>query len=103
MVAVKVAILPSHSMRVMTLLFSKVVFTVNPVGVLRLSGETAAATAFAIFALPYSSVIVASKLLTLQLPPNKLVCGFNESFHLIQRNLRASSDVMSAAFAAMRL
>lgn len=69
MVAVKVASLPSHWIWVITLLFSLTVFTCSPIGVLKLSGETAWAMACAVFSSLYSSVTVACKFLTLQLPP----------------------------------
>ena len=67
-VAMKVESFPSHSIWVITLLFSLIVLTLSPTGVLKLSGETASAMAFAVFWSLYSSVTVASKLLTLKLP-----------------------------------
>jgi len=70
MVAVKVASLPSHLICVITLRSSLIVVTCSPGGVLKLSGEIALAIASAVLASLYSSVIVASKLLTLQLPTN---------------------------------
>jgi len=62
-VAVKVASLPSQWIWVITLLFSLVVLTFSPIGVLKLSGEIALATACAVRSSLYSSVIVASKFL----------------------------------------
>ena len=63
-VAMKVAILLSHPILVTTLLASLAVLTLSSMGVLKLSGETALATASAVFSSEYSSVIVASNLLT---------------------------------------
>ena len=77
-VAVKVASLPSHSISVITLLLSRTVLTWSPTGVLKLSGETASAMAFAVFSSLYSSVIVACKFLTFQLSPNQFVRGLEE-------------------------
>ena len=65
MVAVKVDSFPSQVMSVTTLQLSLTVLTFNPVGVFRLSGETAFATALAVLASGYSSVIVACKRFTL--------------------------------------
>ena len=101
-VAVKVASFPSHCICVITLLVSLTVLTLSPMGVLKLSGETAWAMAFAVFSSAYSSVIVASKFLALQLFTNQFVHSFNEPFNLVKRNLRACSDVVSSAFASMR-
>lgn len=101
MVAVKVASLPSHSIWVITLLFSRTVLTWSPIGVLKLSGETACAIAFAVFSSLYSSVTVACKLLTLQLPTHQLVRGFKKCVQLVEWYLCACSDVVSAAFAAV--
>ena len=61
MVAMKVESLPSHLICVITLEPSFVVSTVKPAGVLRLSGDTALATACAVFSSLYSSWILASK------------------------------------------
>ena len=63
-VAMKVAILFSHSILVTTLLASLAVLTLSSIGVLKLSGETALATDSAVLSSEYSSVIVASNLLT---------------------------------------
>ena len=79
MVAVKVASLQLQSISVTTLLLSRVVFTFNPIGVLKLSGETASATACAVFLSLYSSVIVACKLFTLQLPTHQLISQLQKS------------------------
>ena len=67
MVAMKVANLFSIFISVTTLLFSSLEITVSPGGVLRLSGETAFATAVAVSLSSYSSVIVACNFFTLQL------------------------------------
>ncbi len=103
MVAVKVASLPSHWIWVTTFRSSLTVLTCKPAGVLKLSGETALATASAVFTSAYSSVIVASKLLALQLSSNQFVHGFNEALDFVKRNLCASSNVVSSTFATVRL
>lgn len=59
-VAIKVASFFSALISVTTELLSLNVFMVNPVGVLKLSGETALAMASAVFSSPYSRVIVVS-------------------------------------------
>lgn len=101
MVAVKVASLPLHKISVITCRSRFTVLTCKPAGVLKLSGETAFATASAVFASPYSSVIVACKLFTFQLTPNQFIGGFQESFNLLQRNLCAGCNVVSTAFPAV--
>ncbi len=67
MVAMSVRIFPSSLISVITWRFRRSVITVNPAGTLKLSGATASAIAAAVFASSYSSVIVASNLLALQL------------------------------------
>ncbi len=103
MVAVKVASFPSQIICVTTFLSSLTVFTNKPAGALKLSGETALATASAVFTSAYSSVIVASKLLALQLSSNQFVHGFNEALDFVKRNLCACCNVVSSAFAAVPL
>ncbi len=83
MVAVNVASLLSHWIWVTTFLFSLKVLTISPSGVLKLSGEIALATASAVFSFAYSSVIVASNLLALQLFPNKFIHSLNKILDLI--------------------
>ncbi len=97
-VAMKVASLPSHSMWVTTLLFSRSVLIFKSTGVLKLSGETASATALAVFWSSYSSVTVASKLLTLQLTSNHLVSCFDERIKLIQGHLCTCSNIVPTTF-----
>ncbi len=66
-VAIKVAIFSSALTSVTTLQpFLKVLIN-NPVGVLKLSGETASAIASAVFASAYSRVIFASNFFAFQL------------------------------------
>ncbi len=102
-VAMNVESFPSALTSVSTLLPLLAVFMDNPVGVLKLSGETALAMASAVFASPYSSVIVASNFLALQLLCHQLVDGFYEVFNLVYRHLSACSHVVSAAFSAVLL
>jgi len=64
-VAMNVASFPSVFTSVRTWLPFLTVSMNNPAGVLKLSGETALATASAVFASPYSSVIVASNFFAL--------------------------------------
>jgi len=66
-VAMNVASFASALTFVTTLLSLLNVFMNNPAGVLKLSGETALAMASAVFASPYSSVIVASNFFAFQL------------------------------------
>jgi hypothetical protein len=66
-VAMNVANFSSVLISVITLLPLLNVFMNNPVGVLKLSGETALAMASAVFALPYLRVIVASNFFAFQL------------------------------------
>ena len=66
-VAMKVAVFSSAFISVTTLLPFLNVFTDNPAGVLKLSGETALAMASAVFASLYSRVIVASNFFAFQL------------------------------------
>lgn len=103
MVAVKVASLLSHLISVTTFFCSTTVFTVSLGGVLKLSGERALATALASFSSAYSSVIVASNLFAPQLFSNQVVNGFDKRIYLVQRHLGSRRDVVSAAFAPMRL
>jgi len=67
MVAMNMESFPSAFISVSTLLFFLAVLMANPVGGLKLSGDTALAMASAVFWLPYSSVIVASKVFAFQL------------------------------------
>jgi len=66
-VARKVANFPSARISVTTLLPFLKVFMDKPVGVLKLSGETALAMASAVFASLYSRIIVASNLFAFQM------------------------------------
>src|SRR5208337_214910 len=101
MVAVKVAILPSHSILVTTFLSSRTVLICSPIGVLKLSGETALATASAVFSSAYSSVTFASNFLALQLFANQFVDGFDKVSNLVYGYLCACCYVVSSAFAAV--
>jgi len=103
MVAMNVESFPSALTSVSTRLPSLTVFMDKPGGVLKLSGETASATASAISASPYSSVIVASNFLALQLFSHKLVDLVYEVFNLVYGHLSACSHVVSASFPAVLL
>ncbi len=93
MVAVNVASLPSHWILVTTFVSSLKVLTFKPIGVLKLSGEIALATASAVFSSSYSSVIVASNLLDLQLFADKFINSFNKILNFIQRH-RAPAAIL---------
>jgi len=100
-VAINVASLHSHWIWVITFFFSLVVLTFRPIGVLKLSGEIALETALAVFSSRYSSVIAVSNFFSPQLLADKLICGFNKFFNLIQWNLRTCRDIVSSSFAAI--
>lgn len=102
-VAVNVASLPLQQISETTVFFSLFVSTCKPAGAVKLSGETALAMASAFFWSAYSSLIVASKLFTLQLSPNQLICGFYKSLNFVQRHLCSSCDIVPASFAAVSL
>jgi hypothetical protein len=70
MVAINVGSFPLHLICVITFLASFVVLIDRPVGVLKLSGETAFAMAAATFASLYFSIISASNLVAFQLFSN---------------------------------
>jgi hypothetical protein len=103
MVAMKVESFPSVFTSVRTwLLFLKVLMT-NAAGVLKLSGDTALATALAVFGSLYSSAIVASKVFTFQLFFHEVIDGVYEVFKLIYGHLSACSYIVSSAFSAVLL
>ena len=99
----KVDNFPSFLISVRTCLSFLTVLMAKPSGVLKLSGETALAMAPAVFASPYSSVIVASNFLAFQLLCHQLVDGVHEILHLVYGHLGACSHVMSTAFSAVLL
>ena len=99
----KVASFPSVFTSVRTLLFFLSVLMVSPVGVLKLSGDTAFAMASAVFASAYSSVIVASKVFAFQLFFHEVVDGVYEVFKLVYGHLGACGYVVSSAFSAVLL
>jgi len=103
MVAMNVESFPSALISVSTWLPLLTVLMDNPLGVLKLSGETALATALAVFVLLYSSVIVASNFLALQLFFHQLVNGVYKVFNLIYGHLGACGYVVSSAFSAVLL
>ena len=103
MVAMNVESFPSALTSVSTWMPLLTVLIDNPVGVLKLSGETALATALAVFVLLYSSVIVASNFLALQLFFHQLVDGVYKVFNLIYGHLGACGYVVSSAFSAVLL
>ena len=103
MVAMNVESFPSAVISVSTLLFLLSVLMVNPIGVLKLSGDTALAMASAFFALAYSSVIVASKVFAFQLFFHEVVDGVYEVFKLVYGHLGACGYVVSSAFSAVLL
>ncbi len=97
-VAMKVASLPSNSTSETTAFLTSWVFTVKPSGADELSGETAEATAAAVSAFSYSSVIVALKFLAPKLLADQDVGGFNEVLCLVQGHLSACGYIMPATF-----
>ena len=103
MVAMNVASFPSAVISVTTWLFFLVVLMVKPLGVLKLSGDTALAMASAVFASAYSRVIVACKVFTFQLFFHEVVDGFYEVFKLVYGHLGACGYVVSSAFSAVLL
>jgi len=102
-VAMKVASFPSVFTSVRTQLPFLTVSMNNPAGVLKLSGETALATASAVFASLYSSVIVASNVFALQLFSHHFVDGAYEVFNLVYGHLGACGYVVSSALSAVFL
>ena len=102
-VAMKVASLPSVFTSVSTRLPFLTVLMTKPVGVLKLSGETALAMASAVFASPYSSVIVASNFFAFQLFSHQLVDGVYEVFNLVDGHLGACGYVVTSALSAVFL
>jgi len=100
-VAMNVASFPSVFTSVSTWLPFLMVLMNNPAGALKLSGEIALATASAVFASRYSSVIVASNFLALQLFSHKVVDSVYEVFNLVYGHLGACGYVVSSAFSAV--
>jgi len=103
MVAMNVASFPSVFTSVRTWLPFLSVLMNNPAGVLKLSGETALAMASAVFASPYSSVIIASNFFALQLFSHHFVDGAYEVFNLVYGHLSACGYVVSSALSAVLL
>lgn len=103
MVAMKVLSFPSVFTSVRTWLPFLTVLMTNAAGVLKLSGETALATASAVLASPYSSVIVASNVFAFQLFFHEVVDGVYEVFKLVYGHLGACGYVVSSAFSAVLL
>lgn len=103
MVAMNVVSLPSAVISVTTWLFFLSVLMAKLVGVLKLSGDTALATASAVFASRYSSVIVASKVFAFQLFFHEFVDGVYEVFKLVYGHLGACGYVVSSAFSIILL
>ena len=100
MVAINVTSLPSNTISVVTTAFSCLLFTVNPVGAVQLSGEIASRTAWAVSASSYSSLIIACNFFAFELFSDEVVGGFHEFIHFIQGNLPTSGDVVSTTFPA---
>ena len=101
MVAMKVASFSSVCISVKTLLLFLSVLIVSPMGVLKLSGDTALAMASAVFGSPYSSFIVASKVFAFKLFFHEFVDCCYEIFKLVYGHLGACGYVMSSAFSAI--
>jgi len=101
MVAMNVESFPSAFISVSTLLFFLSVLMAKPVGVLKLSGDTALAMASAVFASAYSSVIVACKVFAFQLFFHEFIDGVYEVFKLVYGHLGACGYVVSSAFSAV--
>ena len=102
-VAMNVASFPSAVISVTTWLFFLSVLMAKPVGVLKLSGDTALAMTSAVFWLPYSSVIVASKVFALQLFFHEVIDGVYKVFNLVYGHLGACGYVVTSAFPAVLL
>jgi hypothetical protein len=100
MVAINVASLPFSVISVITAPFSRLLTTVNPVGAVQLSGVIASATAWAVSASSYSSVIFACNFFSFELFSDEFVGGFHELIHFVQGDLSSCGDVVSSTFAA---
>jgi len=85
-------------MDVITLFPSLVVLMDRSDGALKLSGETAFATASAYLTLQNSNVISASNILASQLFSNKFIDKFYEGASVLYGNLCSRSYIVSPAF-----
>ncbi len=88
-----------HTIRVKTVLPSTTVLTDKALGVLRLSGDIASDTAFAVFISSYLSAISAFILVSSYLVPDQLVNELDKITNFFDWNLSAGGNVVAAAFA----